>query len=482
MRCSLISICIALMYLTTNAQRGTVADRINLVEHNLAGPVRTEKFKGWTLAERMAHYKVNGVSIAVIHNHKLEWAKGYGLADLASKIPVTSQTRFQAGSISKSINAVGILKLAQDGRLNLDKDVNQYLKSWQFPYDSVSNGHHINLAQLLSHTAGLNVSGFSGYQINEALPATLQIIKGASPANSPRVHSIAAPGVRYEYSGGGTTITQLVLQDVAHKTYDQYMQEHVLEPLGMLNSTFANPVTSNPSHTYATGYYENGDQVKGNYHLYPEKAAAGLWTTPSDLAKYIIAVQKSYSGKIGLLLNPRLAKLMLTPYIDQRVGLGVFIDNFYGVKYFEHDGLTHGFNCQYYGSLTRGNGVVVMTNSTNMALIPEIVNSVANVYGFKGLYRSKIDKTILVDEATLKSFTGDYTLAPGAILTVFTEGRQLYVRLTGQDKIALFPETKSKFFMKVIDAQIEFVKDASGKVIKAILYQNGSANEAPKIM
>ncbi|WP_345948664.1 serine hydrolase [Mucilaginibacter sp. PAMB04274] len=419
------------------------------------------------------------MSIAVINNYKLEWAKGYGLANAAAKSPVTNQTLFQAGSISKSINAIGILKLVQTGSVDLNTDINKYLISWKFPYDSLSQGHSITLANLLSHTAELNVPGFVGYSENDAIPSILQVIRGVKPANSTAIHSIFAPGKRHEYSGGGTTISQLIVEDVTHQTYDRYMQNEVLKRLNMVNSTFAVP-NKKGTHVVATGYYDNGKQIEGKFHLYPEKAAAGLWTTPTDLAKYIIAIQEAYKGKPGTYLNSHFAKLMLTPYLDQRAALGVFIDNFDGEKYFEHDGLTYGFYSQYFGSLTNGNGVVVMTNSVNTRLIPEIINSVAKVYGFKGLYRSKTEKNIALEDFTLQSYCGNYTLAPGAVLTIFTENKQLYVRLTGQEIIGLFPETASKFFMKVVDAQLEFIKDKSGNVTKVILYQNGSANEAPK--
>lgn len=466
--------------LSANAQDTSILRKISLVENNLVGPVRTKDYKGWTIKERMAHHKVNGISIAVIHNFKLEWAKGYGLADASKKIPVTAQTLFQAGSISKSLNAAGVLKLARKGFVNLNTDINRYLTSWKFPYDTVYKGRSITLAELLSHTAGLNVTGFSGYVQGQPLPSTVQILKGQAPANSPAVHSILAPGERHEYSGGGTTISQLIMEDVTRQKYEQYMRTQVLQPLAMTNSTFAMPA-KDKRQVLASGYYQNGKEVEGQYHLYPERAAAGLWTTPSDLAKFIIAVQQAYRGVANTILSPATAKLMLTPYNDKRAALGVFVDNYEGTKYFEHDGLTYGYYCQYYGSLTGGNGVVIMTNSVNTELIPEIVNSVAKVYGFKGLFRSKVEQPLLLADSVLESYAGNYQLAPGAVLTVFVENNQLFVRLTGQDKIALFPESERKFFMKIVDAQLEFVEDASGNLIKAVLYQNGSANDAPKL-
>lgn len=446
----------AIGYLSTNAQTNK---QIVMVENSLVGPSHEESFKGWSIASRMAHYKVNGISIAVIRNYKIEWAKGYGIADVANKTPVTSTTRFQAGSISKSLNAIGILKLVEKGNIKLDADVNKYLVSWKIPYTKIANGKKVNISQLLTHTAGFNVSGFSGYMANQPIPSTVQILKGKYPANSTAVHLIDQPGIKHKYSGGGTTITQLLVEDITHKQYDTYMQNEMLNPLHMVNSSFATPL-SKTDKNLATGYYENGKQVEGKYHIYPEKAAAGLWTTPSDLAKYIIAIQEVYKGTQNKILSPPMAKLMLTPGVGQRAGLGVFIDNYNGEKYFGHDGLTFGYYSQYYGSLNNGNGVVVMTNSVNSDIVSEVVNSVAKVYNFKGLYRSKVIRSFQVDESILKTYTGKYRLSTGEVLTISKTGKQLFIKLADEDKIAIYPETVNKFYLKVVDAQLEFIKDA----------------------
>lgn len=463
------------------AQDQRIKEKIRLVEENLVGPVQTQGKSGWTIQERMAHYKVNGVSIAVIHNYKLEWAKGYGWADKVNKTPVTAKTLFQAGSISKSLNAVGVLKLAQEGKIDLYTDINQYLTSWKFPYDAKSKRKKITIANLLSHTAGLGVSGFSGYEAGHQIPTIPQVLDDKPPANSSAVRSIFEPGLRYEYSGGGVTISQMIINDVTHQPYSKYMQENVLKPLGMVNSTFAQPPVKNASTSFAAGYYNNGKQVEGKYHVYPEQAAAGLWSTPTDLAKYIIAIQEGYRGKSNQILTPGGAKLMLTPYIDQKAALGVFISDYNSNKYFEHSGLTYGYYSHYYGSLNDGNGIVIMTNSVNTDLIPEIVNSIAKVYDFKGLYRSRPNKELKISDAVLQTYKGRYKLTPEAILTVSKEGKQLFIQLTGDDKIPVFAEAINKFYLKVIDAQLEFVKDANGKIIKVILYQDGSANPAMKL-
>ncbi|MDB5135334.1 MAG: serine hydrolase [Mucilaginibacter sp.] len=485
------------------AENADTSAAISQVERNLVGATHVEGDDPMLLSERMAYYHVKGVSIAVIHNYKMEWAKGYGWADEDLKRPVTAQTVFQAASISKSLNSVGVLKLVQDKKLDLYTDINNYLRSgkepistqntdsymlingaqlnWKFPYDSLSKNKKITVANLLSHTGGLTVHGFAGYEKGMDIPGIVQVLNGKPPANSKPVRSMYEPGLKFEYSGGGITITQLIVTIIAREPYEKYMEENVLKPLGMLGSTyFQFPSALKP--LMATGYYANGTEVPGKHHIYPEQAAAGLWTNPTDLSKYIIETQLAYEGRSHKVLTQQITKLRLTPYVDKQTALGVFIEDFDGTKYFGHGGSNEGFRSQYYGSLQDGNGVVVMVNSDNGNIIPEIVNSVAKVYGFKGLYRSKLVKTSMlkVADSILQSYTGKYELAPDFILTITKNGTQLFGQPTGKSKFALFPETENKFSIKEEDIEIEFVKGDKGTIEKAVLYQNGP-HEARKI-
>ncbi|TWR30665.1 serine hydrolase [Mucilaginibacter pallidiroseus] len=450
----------------------TLKRQINLVESNLAGSVRTTDQKPWTIQERMAFYKVPGVTVAVIRNYKLAWAKGYGWADVAAKIPVTEKTLFQAASVSKSLNAVGVLKLVQEGKIDPDKDINYYLKSWKYPYDSVSKGNIINIKHLLSHTGGISVHGFGGYSVTDSLPTIVQVLNGTKPANSERIRSLTAPGAKFDYSGGGVTVSQLILTDITGQPYDTYMYKNVLKPMGMDNSSFTQQPAKNRAALLATAYSADGSEVKGKYHIYPEQGAAGLWTNPTDLSKYIIETQLAYEGKSARVLNQQTTKLRLTPYLTGGA-LGVFIDSLADGVYFQHSGGNEGFKCQYYGSLQGGNGVVVMINSDNAGIIGEIVNSVGKVYGFKGLNRSKVYTEVAVDAAVLQTYVGEYEMKPGFILTVTREGNKLFAQGTGQDKIGLFAEAQNKFFLKNIPVELEFIKNNKNEVITCRVFQGG---------
>lgn len=327
-----------------HAQNADTA-KIHAVENSLSGAVLTEGQKPWNLQERMEHYKLKGLSIAVIHNYKIEWAKGYGWADDSLKVPVTTQTLFQAASISKSLNGVGVMKLVQDKKIDLYADINNYLTTWKFPYDSLSKGKKISVANLLSHTGGLSVHGFEGYTPGKPVPTITEVLDGKKPANSAPIRSMYAPGLKSEYSGGGITVSQLIVMDVMHQPYEKYMYQNVLKPLGMTGSTYQQPPVDVKPGLLSTGYRPDGKEVKGKHNTYPEQAAAGLWTNPTDLAKYIIETQLAYAGRSHKVLDQQTTKLRLTPYIDKQAALGVFIIDRDSTKYFNHGGANEGFRC-----------------------------------------------------------------------------------------------------------------------------------------
>ena len=443
--------------------------KIKQVENNLSGQLHIQdSVNTLNLLQRMTDNGIFGVSIAVIHNYKLEWARGYGTADISKQTPVTAQTLFQAASISKSLNGVGLLKLAQDKKINLYADINTYLTSWKFPYDTVSHGKKISVANLLSHTAGLTVHGFAGYAKTDTLPSILQILNGEKPANSSPIRSHEEPGKRSDYSGGGITISQLIVTDVTHQPYDEYMWKQVLKPMGMLSSSYKQPPAKDKEKWLATGYYGNGKPVEGNYHIHPEEAAAGLWTNPADLAAYIIETQLCLQGKSSKVLNSEMTKLRLTPYIDSNVALGAYIMQ-KGDRYFNHNGANIGFRCQYYGSMNTGNGVVVMVNSDNGRILDEIVNSVATVYGWKDFFTPKVRKAIAVTTNMSDAYTGRYVLGKDTVNISFDKKPMLIVN--NKEFYPIYFSSEQDFFAPDLPFDLRFEKNAAGKV-KDIYFKN----------
>ncbi len=457
-----------------------VQTKIKKFENNLGLWVQIGN-QQFTLADRMKSNHVNGVSIALIKDYKIEWAKGYGWADSAEQRPITINSLFQAGSISKSLNGVGILKLVQEGKLNLDSDINIYLKSWKFPYDSLSKGKKITIANLLSHTAGLTVHGFDGYEKGDTIPALIQILNGEKPANNKAIRSMYESSLKSEYSGGGTTISQLILQDVTGQPYDTYMWNNVLNPMGMSNSFYTQPPPADKENLLATGYYNDGKEVKGKYHIYPEQAAAGLWTNPTDLAKYIIETQLSLQGKSNKVLSPETTRLRLTPYIDSSAALGVFIIKKGNEKYFNHDGSDEGFVAAYFGSMENGNGAVVMANTDNGSLLSEVINSLAAVYNWKDFYTPKIKKVVTVNNEILKSYVGNYKLHRDT-LNVTLEKEGLVLRLDSKTKYKIYFTSDVDFFMlEMAGSEVKFTKDKNNKIIGFDIDDNGYKMQALKI-
>ncbi|MCX6259445.1 MAG: serine hydrolase [Bacteroidia bacterium] len=465
---SLLIITIYLGNCTTNAQAkkypANVEEKIKQVENNLAGWVQTGNNDRWNLAERMKKYGINGVSIAVVHNYKIEWARGYGFADISEKRPVTEATLFQAASISKSLNSLGVLKLVQEKRLDLEADINKYLVSWKFPYDEKSNNKKITIANLLSHTGGLTIHGFPGYSRGDSLPTLPQILDGQKPANTEAVRSSSEPGKNVNYSGGGITITQLIVMDVTHQPYDVFMKKNVLDPLGMTASSFAQPPEKGKENLFATGYKADGSEVPGKYHIYPEQAAAGLWTDPTDLCKYIIETQLSYKGESSRVLTPEMTRKRLTPVLED-AALGTFVNSRVtdSYKYFNHNGGNEGFSCTSIGCRDNGEGVVIMTNSDNSSILEEIANSVASVYNWKDYYLPEIKKVVNVDKSVLAKYTGKYDFN-GTQITITMSDTGLSVNPFGNVRWQLYFTSDSDFFVRESRGMAKFRTDKDSKV------------------
>ncbi len=383
-----------------------VNEQIARVETTLSGGIVIDG-KLYTLAERMKHYNVAGLSVAVIDNYQIVWAKGYGYADKKENRKVTANTMFEPGSISKSLNAVGILQLVQHGKLDLYQDINQYLVNWKFPYDTVSHGKKITTAQLLSHTAGLSVHGFPGYQRDSAIAGVTDILDGRAPSNTEAVRSFTEPGKEARYSGGGILITQQMLTDLTKQRYEQYMYEHVLRPLGMTNSSYNQPPSVSQRKNLATGYKSNGNEVPGKYFVYPEKAAAGLWTTPTDICKYIIEMQQAYQGKSSRVINQEMVKLHTTP-VKNDIAMGTYIQNRNGEKYFVHTASNEGFSGLFIGGLTNGKGAAIFVNSDDASISFELVNTIALVYNWAGFKKPEQITTVPVNDTITSKYIGEY--------------------------------------------------------------------------
>ncbi len=340
-----------------------------------------------TIMELMSRNGVPGVSIAVIKDFKIHWAKGYGVADVKSGAKVNVETLFQAASISKTINAMALLKAVQEGKFSLDTDINTILKSWKLPDSPFTKDRPVTPRTLASHTSGLGDGfGFPGYDPSAKLPTTVQILNGEKPSNVGPVLLVRPPLTAFQYSGGGVTILQLLLTDVFGGTYPEIIQKTVLSPVGMTHSTYQQPLSPEKDKNAARAHNGKGEAMNVKWHVYPELAAAGLWTTPTDLAKFAIEVQKSLWGQANNVLTQSMIKEMLSP-----VGVGDFAVGFSIAKqgqgwYFSHSGGNWGFRCVLYAHKVKGYGIVIMTNSDNGSIVMnKIKERIERAYGFDSM-------------------------------------------------------------------------------------------------
>ena len=464
----------------TAAGQSFIPSRIQHVENGLLPPVLVKGAPAWTIQERMKYYKIPGVSIAVINDYKVDWARGYGVKDLETKEPVTTDTLFLAGSISKPVAAMVALKKVEQGKIALDEDINKKLTTWKLPDNEFTATHKVTLANLLSHTGGLTVHGFPGYAPSEKIPTLPQILDGAPPANTPPVRVNMEPGTKFRYSGGGVTIAQLAIMDVEKKLYPQIAQETVLGPLGMTHSTYSQPSPDAARKKAASGYRSNGKVVDGNYHLYPEMAAAGLWTTPTDLAKFAIEVQLSLQGKSNRVLSKETITKMVTPFITDAPGLGFFVEKHGQAIYFGHGGADEGFRAGLLVNRDKGYGVAVMVNSDNGQIIDEIMRSVAKEYNWDEYLPQPLD-AISIDASKLDNYTGRFLVNPDRVLTVTKENGRLFVEPTLLPKMELLAVSEAEFIRKEDGLRYTFVKSESGKLDTINIRFQGDTGQASRI-
>jgi CubicO group peptidase (beta-lactamase class C family) len=465
-------------------QDPAAAARIARIESGLlpAVVIKGQPPQSMTVADRMVHYKVPGVSVAFFDHGQIIWTKTYGFTDVASKKPVTPDTLFQAASISKPVAALAALRLVQDGKLSLDEDVNVKLRTWKVPENSFTEKEKVTIRRILSHSAGLTVHGFAGYASDEPVPTVVQILNGEKPANSDPIRVDVVPGTLWRYSGGGFVVLQTLLSDTTGKPFPQIMRELVLGPAGMTHSTYEQPLPKDRASEAATPYRANGDPVKGGAHTYPEMAPAGLWTTSSDLARMAMEVQAEYAGKSSKILSQDTARQMLTHQIGTW-GLGFGLETNGDKPSFGHGGANEGFRCNIQTYTDSGQGFAVMTNSDSGGeLTEEIFRAVAKEYSWPD-YKPIEHALIKANPATFAAYPGTYEIPGIGKLTITLRSPSLYVEAEpfGPDPIELLPESPIQFFVLSGDITFTFHKDASGAITGLTLHAASQTFEAKKI-
>lgn len=416
-----------------------------------------------TLRERMRESGVPGLSIAVVIDGKVAWARGFGVRDAGTLEPVTERTLFQAASISKPVAAFGAARMAQDGRIDLDASVADYLTSWALPEQEGASA--VTLRGLLTHTAGINVHGFPGYASGEAIPTPVGVLDGLG--NTPAVTVATASGSEHRYSGGGYTIAQVAMVDASGGDggFPALLSELVLAPLGMSDSTFEQPLPEAWWGRAASAHDEEGAPYPGRWHTYPEMAAAGLWTTPTDLARFFVSLQAGFEGRDGPVLTAESARGMLEAPLDVRYGLGLSL----GADRFGHGGGNAGFRCAATFYYEGGNGAVVMSNGDNgWPVNSDVMRTVFHHYGWEGL--GPFERVVLRQTRDeLSRFAGVYEIDGYGRLSVSVDNAALglEVALPDGSTFALLPESETTFFDPADGVPISFVLGADGVAERA---------------
>jgi CubicO group peptidase (beta-lactamase class C family) len=429
-----------------------------------------------SLASRMAHCRTPGASIAVIDDFDVAWAGGFGVRRIDGADDVTAHTPFQAGSISKPVFALAVMRLVERGVVDLDADVNQYLTSWQVP----ANGDwrpRITLRQLLSHTAGTTVHGFPGYPASGPLPSLPQVLDGVPPANTLPVIVDTLPGLAFRYSGGGTTIAQLAVVDAMKQSFPDLMRELILDPVGMADSTYEQPPSAEVAACAAESHPWNDVRIAGGWHVYPEMAAAGLWTTAGDLARLAVALMRTLRGEPSMLpLKPETVASMLRPQLpDQKagqdfVGLGWFCYGKDDDFWFGHQGGNAGFLAEMKLFPARGKGAVAMINSIQGWPLPrEILKAIEREYGWPAVAKPSV---AMLEGA---AYAGTYRNDDGFAFVVAPTTEALSLQFRDGPSILISPISDTEFQAKAVNLTVRFERSPDGGVAAMTVVQGGKA-------
>lgn len=442
------------------------AARIAAIEAELPAPVQIEGRppRIASLEERMSLLHVPGVSVGVLEGGEVIWAKAWGTRDVGTGDPATPSTLFQAASISKPVAGMAVLRLVEEGRLDLDRDVNDYLTTWKVPAHPWSGSRPVTLRGILTHTAGLTQHGFPGYERDAPLPTVPQILDGKEPANTGPVRVDTLPGSLWRYSGGGYTVLQQLVEDVTGRAFEEVVRELVLEPAQMRHSTYEQPLPRQRWAEAAHAHDEQGARYPGDWHVYPEKAAAGLWTTPTDLLRLAREVQRARTGASARILSRDATLEMLTPGMN---GWGLGFGSAEGPNArFGHGGSNAGFRALLTAWVDQGRGIAVMTNGDRGATIAqEILYAVAREYGWEGDDLAPRTRVVAaVPESEREPLAGRYAVRGlDGPLEVTLHGEGLVVRIPGRE-IVLLPESRDAYFEAEDGTPWHFERDEAGTV------------------
>ncbi len=451
-----------MLYSQTASQQKLAVEN-NLSTGHQVGDSPTQRMN---ILDRMAFHHVPGASVAVIRHGNIAWVGTYGVRQTDGPL-VTESTLFDVGSISKPVTAVGVLRLVQDGKINLDQDVNFYLKRWKVPQNQWTSQRSVTVRMLLNHTAGFGDSAGQVYTPSK-MPTLLQLLDGQMPATNAPVQVLMLPGSKFEYSNNGYLVLQLLVEDVTGKPFAEAMKDLVLNPLGMHHSTFNVPLSGEAAKNAASAFGRGQKTgMPPEQFVIPNLAAGGLWSTAADLARFAIEIQAAYSGKHSKILNQKSARSMLAPgpgfpfdaqgaiYRGQEHwGLGIELAGKPAHPFFDHGGAA--IYDSYMLMYLSGDGIVVTTNDTHgFSVTYELLQSAASVYGWPD-FAVERHPAYTLTAAEMDKFVGDY----GVGIHVFRTGDRLFFKFDQQEQTAnMLAWSPTQFFLEGLSEELEFHVD-----------------------
>ncbi|MCC6243863.1 MAG: serine hydrolase [Gemmatimonadaceae bacterium] len=448
----------------------TLAQRIARVEQRLwpSTPLSTDDSTGWSVNARLRAHRVPGMSVAVVRDGRLVWARAYGVRDARTGAPLSPTTMLQAGSISKPLASLVALRLVDDGRVTLDGDVNQWLRRWRVPRNAFTTQQPVSLRRLLTHTAGVTVRGFDGYVPGQPVPSLQQILDGRTPANSPPIRVDTTPGAINRYSGGGFMIAQAVMEDVTGVTFDRLADSLLLSPLHLTRTTYRRVIDTTNAGDVASGHASDGARIPGKWRVLPEMAAASLWSTPTELATVMIAMQRAAKGQQAAALSPAVVQPMMRLHgTNQGIGIGLKGDTPFR---FSHAGSNDGFQAQFIGYLDRDDGIVVMTNGDNGTdLAMEYIRAVAREFGWDDL-APRVRTPIVLTRAQRQALVGQYQLGPNWTIDVRLQHDTLVAGPTGRRLLPLLAEDSSTLFFTAVEGVLLDVLTRQDGLVESIAW------------
>lgn len=478
----------------------SLSDRIGRVENSLESTTAVAgRCAGrFTLTERMRFYQTPGVSIAVIENGEIAWARGYGRLETGKDELVAEHTRFQAASISKPVAALVALRLVEKGKLQLDEAVNLRLVSWKVPGNRFTDEKPVTLRGILSHRAGLtDNAGFLAAARSRPAPTLRDILEQGKWTPAP-IRVGYEPGSRFQYSGGGYCLMEQLLEDVTGEPFPELARRLVLEPCGMLHSSFE----QDPKHSaIAVGHLANGKPLPQRSNIYPATSAAGLWTTPADLARFVIELQRAWAGQPSKLISQAMASELLRPQGDtleqdsKRIaqmeaypttwrlsrGLGVGLIGLPPVGFY-HTGSNPGYQSELHGYIDRGKGAIVMTNADQgWRLAREMINAIAKEYDWPEFDYPPEQKTAITlrpeqRESLLGEYTASYDGRQRIVVRILEKDGQLFLDISDYPHLVeLIAESESQWFTLENAMKLSFRKDESGVAVEVISDQGWRA-------